>query len=107
VPTQDIVLGLYYMTRSRPSARQRLSLAVRRKSESRTIKGKLNFASITARIGGERIETTVGAYCLRYRPANDSVQRDQPGHEEKELANLIDVSYRLAGKKQLSFWPTA
>jgi len=102
VPTQDIVLGLYYMTRDRLHARGsgRLfssPLEVRIAYDQ----GEIDIqAAITVRIDGERIDTTVGRILLY-----DVVPTIIPFKEvnrvmkKKELANLIDVSYRLAGNK--------
>jgi DNA-directed RNA polymerase subunit beta' len=71
-PTQDIVLGLYYMTRERPFARGEYSRASRRVT-SRDVysspdevrmaydAGEVDLhARIKCRIDGKRIETTVG-----------------------------------------------
>jgi DNA-directed RNA polymerase subunit beta' len=102
VPTQDIVLGLYYMTRERLNAKGSGRLFSNPTEVSIAYdQGEVDLqAPVTVRIGGERIETTVGRVLLY-----DVVPEVIPFREvnrvmkKKELANLIDVSYRLAGNK--------
>jgi DNA-directed RNA polymerase subunit beta' len=102
VPTQDIVLGLYYMTRERLNAKGTGGVFAN-PQEVRIAydQGEVDLrASITVRINGERIGTTVGRVLLY-----DVVPPVIPFKEvnrvmkKKELANLIDMSYRLAGNK--------
>ncbi len=102
VPTQDIVLGLYYMTRERLNAKGTGGVFAN-PQEVRIAydQGEVDLrASITVRINGERIGTTVGRVLLYdvvppvipFREVNRVMKK-------KELANLIDMSYRLAGNK--------
>ncbi len=102
VPTQDIVLGLYYMTRERPNVKGTGQLFANL-SEVRIAydQGELDLqAVISVRVNGERPETTVGRVLLY-----DVVPSEIPFKEvnrvmkKKELGNLIDLSYRLAGNK--------
>ncbi|HID97986.1 MAG TPA: DNA-directed RNA polymerase subunit beta', partial [Thermodesulfobacteriaceae bacterium] len=103
VATQDIVLGIYFMTRERPGT----------KGEGRTFVSKeevlLAFnadvvhlqARIKARIRGELVDTTVGRVIL-----SDILPEEVPFSiinktmRKKDLARLIDASYRLAGSKR-------
>ncbi len=102
VPTQDIVLGLYYMTRDRLHAKgsgRLFSSPV----EVRIAydQGEVDIqAPVTVRINGERIDTTVGRVLL-YEVVPDVIPFKEVNRvmKKKELANLIDVSYRLAGNK--------
>ena len=57
-------------------------------------------APITVRINGERVETTVGRV-LVYEIVPPMIPFKEVNRvmKKKELANLIDVSYRLAGNK--------
>jgi DNA-directed RNA polymerase subunit beta' len=103
VPTQDIVLGLYYMTRERPGAKGtgRVCANVQ---EVRIAydQGELDLqAHISVRINGERVETTVGRV-LMYEVVPPMIPFSEVNRvmKKKELANLIDVSYRLAGNKE-------
>ena len=102
VPTQDIVLGLYYMTRERPDANGtgRLFADV---EEVRIAydQGEVDLqAQITVRIDGERTGTTVGRI-LVYEVVPSAIPFKEINRvmKKKDLANLIDLSYRLAGNK--------
>ncbi len=103
VPTQDIVLGLYYMTRERPNARGAGRVCANMQ-EARIAydQGELDLqARISVRINGERVETTVGRV-LMYEVVPPVIPFSEVNRvmKKKELANLIDVSYRLAGNKE-------
>ena len=103
VPTQDIVLGLYYMTRERLNARGTGRVFANRE-EARIAydQGDVDLqARVTVRIGKERIETTVGRILLyEVAPPEIPFQELNRVMKKKELANLIDLSYRLAGNKE-------
>ena len=102
-PSQDIVLGLYYMTRSYPlvpgtgmvlSGREE----VRRAYDS----GEVSLhAIVKVRMNGELVETTVGRVIL-----NEIVPEEIPFRHVNRVMNnraleeLIDQSYRLAGIKK-------
>ena len=102
VPTQDIVLGLYYMTRERPNARG-IDHPFANVQEVRIAydQGEVDLqARITVRINKERIETTVGRILLyEVVPPEIPFQEVNRVMKKKELANLIELSYRLAGNK--------
>ena len=103
VPTQDIVLGIYYMTRERPGSKGEGSLfsgpgEVRIAYDS----GQLDLqAGIRVRLNGEVRETTTGRMLLwEVVPEElgfDSVNRTMT---KKELKNLIAMCYRWAGTKK-------
>jgi DNA-directed RNA polymerase subunit beta' len=102
VPTQDIVLGLYYMTRERPNARGTGQLfanaqEVRIAFDQDAVDLQ---AAVTVRVDKERLETTVGRVLL-YEIAPPEIPFKEMNRvmKKKELANLIDLSYRLAGNK--------
>src|SRR6185369_14476800 len=113
IPSQDIVLGLYYMTRDRPFT----------KGEYKEMKKKGDFpqgvysspeevrmaydhgevdlqAKIRCRVRGERVDTTVGRVILSeaipdaipYKLVNRILGK-------KQLADLIDACYRTCGQK--------
>jgi DNA-directed RNA polymerase subunit beta' len=102
VPSQDIVLGCYYMTCSRPFA----------KGEGMTFSSPMELraaydaeevslhAAVRCRMGGKTENTTVGRV-LMYEIIPDSVPFSAVNKVmgKKELANLIDRCYRATGQK--------
>src|SRR3989454_5814793 len=102
VPTQDIVLGLYYMTRDRLHSKGTGRL-MSNPTEVRVAydQGEVDLqAPVTVRINGERVDTTVGRVLLYdIVPSVIPFKEVNRVMKKKELANLIDVSYRLAGNK--------
>jgi len=102
VPTQDIVLGLYYMTRQRRGAQ----------GEGRVFSGfdevRMAYdqnvvdlhAAIKVRHKSERIETTVGRVLL-YEVVPDEVEFDHVNKvmNKRALGDLVDVVYRASGNK--------
>jgi DNA-directed RNA polymerase subunit beta' len=102
VPSQDIVLGLYYMTRERPQAHG----AGRRFSSPQEVRiaydqGEVDLqAPINVRYGNERLETTVGRVLL-YEIVPEQIPFSQVNRvmKKKELGSLIDLAYRYAGNK--------
>jgi DNA-directed RNA polymerase subunit beta' len=116
VPTQDIVLGLYYLTRERPFARgegrvfsspeevrmaydngeAHLQARITCRMPARSEKGK---GGPTA-VGGERVETTVGRVLLsEILPEEIPFTAINKVMDKRQLANLVDVCYRVAGNK--------
>jgi DNA-directed RNA polymerase subunit beta' len=125
VPTQDMVLGLYYMTRERPLAQGegkffaspeevriaydhgeidlharitvRMPVAAPEAAPEGNGKGKSKKASVPT---SERVETTVGRVLL-YEIVPEEVPFAEVNKtlKKKELGNLIDVVYRRAGNK--------
>jgi len=103
VPSQDIVLGLYYMTRERPFGKGE------GKVFSSPIEVHYAFDSgvvglqtrIKCRINGKVWDTTVGRALL-----SEIVPTEIPFNVynkvlgKKDLAELIDVCYRLTGNKK-------
>ena len=102
VPTQDIVLGLYYMTRERLSAKgPHRIFANAEEVRIAYDQGEVGLqVPIAVRINKERIETTVGRVLL-YEVVPPIIPFKEVNRvmKKKELANLIDISYRLAGNK--------
>ena len=103
VPTQDIVLGLYYMTRERPSAKGTGRIfASSQEVRIAYDQGELDLqARINVRMNGTRVETTTGRVLI-YEVVPPVIPFSELNRvmKKKELANLIDVSYRLAGNKE-------
>ena len=101
-PSQDIVLGLYWMTRIRPGAKGTGSkfnsvIEAQYAYESGVVDLQ---AACKVRIDGKLRETSVGRSILA-----DVVPREVPFEEtnvvmnKKQIANLIDKTFRLAGAK--------
>jgi DNA-directed RNA polymerase subunit beta' len=102
VPSQDIVLGLYYMTRERPFAlgegqrygsTDELWLAW----EAREVDLQ---AAVKVRIDGKMVDTTVGRVLLaHYCPKVLPFQNFNKVMKKKDISNLIDECFRVAGNK--------
>ncbi len=103
VPSQDIVLGLYYMTRERPFG----------KGEGKLFSSptEVHFAydtgivgiqsKIRCRIQGKVVETTVGRVLLsEVVPAEIPFSAYNKVLGKKDLAELIDQCYRFTGNKK-------
>jgi DNA-directed RNA polymerase beta' subunit len=105
VPTQDIVLGLYYLTRE--SADPKLTERPRVFSDPSEVRvaydgGVVDLHErIVLRVDGERVRATVGRIIL-----SEIVPDEIPFSvynrvmKKKELANLIDEAYRRCGDKK-------
>jgi len=103
VPTQDIVLGIYYMTRDRPFVKGEGKVfssleEVRIAYDA----GEVDLhARMKARVNGELVETTVGRILLReIIPEEIPFSMINKVMKKNELANLIDYSYRYCGEKK-------
>ena len=103
VPSQDIVLGLYYMTRERPYA----------KGEGKTFSNPVEVqfayesgvvslqAKIKTRIAGKMVETTVGRAILsQIVPTEIPFSAYNKVLGKKDLAELIDTCFRYTGNKK-------
>jgi DNA-directed RNA polymerase subunit beta' len=103
VPTQDIVLGCYYMTRLKPFARgEGMTFSgpdeVRAAYDADVVEMQ---AQVKCRIQGKLEETTVGRV-LMYDIIPDSMPFSLVNKVmgKKELASLIDRCYRISGQKE-------
>ncbi len=101
-PTQDIVLGLYYMTRVRPGAKGtgRAFGSIQEVLYAYDT-GVIDIqAACKVRINNKVQQTSVGRALLA-----DAVPREVPFEvanqvmDKKQLAKLVDASFRLAGGK--------
>ncbi|MFZ4712770.1 MAG: DNA-directed RNA polymerase subunit beta' [Bacteriovoracaceae bacterium] len=102
VPSQDIVLGMYYMSRIRPFARGYDKIfASKEEAQFAYHTGNLHLqAPIKIRLDGKLIETTVGRSfiydvvptCIKYNDINKMLNK-------KELTKLIDLAYRRGTEK--------
>ena len=103
VPSQDIVLGLYYMTRERPFAKGEGKVF----SSPAEVQFALDSGIITiqtkikCRVSGKLEDTTTGRALL-----SEIVPKEIPFKVynktlgKKDLAELIDVCFRLTGNKK-------
>jgi DNA-directed RNA polymerase subunit beta' len=102
IPSQDIVLGIYYLTRAKSGVKgEGMVFAdpgeVRSALDSQAVD---LHAKIKVRIGGEMKETTVGRVVLHeVIPETISFDAVNKVMNKKELANLINHCYRTRGDK--------
>jgi DNA-directed RNA polymerase subunit beta' len=102
VPSQDIVLGLYYMTRERPGAKgQGKAFSSSKEVRIAYDAGELDLhASIKVRMNGNLLETTTGRVILsEILPEALPFSWVNKVMSKKELRTLINESYRRAGIK--------
>ena len=103
VPTQDMVLGIYYMTRDRQQVKGEGGI-FSSPAEVRVAydHNEVNLhAIIRVRINGELVETTVGRVLLKeILPDEIPFSTINTVMNKKELANLIDYCYRVCGDKK-------
>ncbi|MBX5480921.1 MAG: DNA-directed RNA polymerase subunit beta' [Myxococcaceae bacterium] len=103
VPTQDMVLGLYYMTRPREFAKgEGHVFASPEEVRAAYDHGEVHLqAKIICRIDGNRYETTTGRVLLwEVVPRKLTFDAINKVMDKKQLGNLIDLCYRLTGEKE-------
>jgi DNA-directed RNA polymerase subunit beta' len=103
VPSQDIVLGIYYMTKERPLAKGEGKIfASAAEVQMAYDAGAVELHSrIRARMDGRLYETTVGRVILReVLPPEIPFEAINKVMKKKDLAGLIDRCYRTASIKQ-------
>lgn len=101
-PSQDIVLGIYWMTRIRPGAKGtgKIFSSAQDVIYAYQMGGLDLQAAIECRIQGQRVKTSVGRAIL-----SDIVPSDVPFEKynkvlnKKTLAELIDNTFRVSGGK--------
>jgi DNA-directed RNA polymerase subunit beta' len=102
VPSQDIVLGIYYLTRSKSHARgEGMVFSSPEEVRSAFDSGAIDLhARVKVRLDGQRKETTPGRMLL-YEIIPEEIPFDMINAvmNKKELANLIDFCYRSCGDK--------
>ncbi|MFT3843127.1 MAG: DNA-directed RNA polymerase subunit beta' [Myxococcaceae bacterium] len=103
VPTQDMVLGIYYMTRPREFAPGE-GMTFSSPDEVRSAydqKAVHLQAKIKCRIDGKIHETTTGRVLLwEVVPRRVGFEAVNKVLDKKSLGNLIDLCYRLTGEKE-------
>ncbi|MRR16335.1 MAG: DNA-directed RNA polymerase subunit beta' [Deltaproteobacteria bacterium] len=102
IPSQDIVLGIYYMTRAKKDVKgEGMIFSGPEEVRSAVDAGAIDLhARIKVRINGELKETTAGRVIL-FEIIPEEIDFDAINKlmNKKELANLIDHCYRLCGDK--------
>ncbi len=103
MPSQDIVLGIYYMTRSRPGATGEGRVFKDRSEVMMAYElGQVDLqAKIHCRLFGKRMETSVGRILLsEVVPSDIPFDYYNKTMAKKDLAELLDSCYRLMGPKR-------
>src|SRR5574338_518777 len=103
VPTQDMVLGIYYMTRPREFAKgEGRVFASPEEVRAAYDHGEVELqAKVWVRMDGARVETTVGRVLLYdIVPKRLSFESVNKVMDKKQLQGLIDLTYRLCGEKE-------
>ncbi len=109
VPSQDMVLGIYYMTRDRAFVRgtgkafsSREEVRIAYDSGEVDLQAKIRVRMVTVQDGlPERIESTVGRVLLReVVPESIPFEYINRVMTKKQVGELIDASFRLAGNKE-------
>jgi len=102
IPSQDIVLGIYYMTRAKKDVKgEGMIFSGPEEVRSALDAGAIDLhAKIRVRVDSELKETTAGRIIL-YEIIPEEINFDAINKlmNKKELANLIDHCYRLCGDK--------
>ncbi|NBX71723.1 DNA-directed RNA polymerase subunit beta' [bacterium] len=107
VPSQDVVLGLYYMTRLNPMAEGAGAIFADEKEVERAFQSKVAHlhAPIKVRLSrlldkGRIVDTTVGRVLLsQVLPDSMSFDAVNKVFVKKEISHLIKECYRLCGLK--------
>lgn len=103
VATQDIVLGIYYMTRERINVPGEGKVFAKRDEVIMAwATGAVHLqAKIKVRIDGKVWDTTVGRVILSdYLPEEVPFEAVNKTMRKKDIAKLIDISFRKAGAKK-------
>ncbi len=102
VPSQDMVLGCYYLTKRRPGARGEGKIfsgpdEVRVAYDHKAV---AKHAAIKVRIDGKMYDTTVGRILMsEILPEGVPFELVNTEMNKKQIARLIDMSYRQAGAR--------
>ncbi|MCD6569797.1 MAG: DNA-directed RNA polymerase subunit beta', partial [Deltaproteobacteria bacterium] len=103
VPTQDIVLGVYYLTRERPHAKGEGMIF----SGPDEVRSALDAGVVShhargkVRIDGKLVDTTVGRVIFsEIVPDEIPFETINKPMTKKALADLVDISFKMAGDKK-------
>ncbi|HLO25441.1 MAG TPA: DNA-directed RNA polymerase subunit beta', partial [Geobacteraceae bacterium] len=110
VPSQDMVLGIYYMTREKPfvpgegkifSSPAEVRIAFDAGEVNLQARIKVRMKNLETDEKPQLIETTTGRIILReILPETVPFTAINKVMTKKELTNLVDICYRLAGNKE-------
>jgi DNA-directed RNA polymerase subunit beta' len=103
VPTQDIVLGCYYISRERPFAKgEGMVFASTDEVRQAYDAGVIDLqARIKVRMDGKLVETVVGRVMIyEIIPGKVPFSAVNRVLDKKSLAQLIDTCYRIGGQKR-------
>jgi DNA-directed RNA polymerase subunit beta' len=103
LPTQDIVLGLYYMSRERPYAKgEGKAFSSLEEVKMAYLLGEVELhARIKVKLDGKVVDTTVGRVLLKeILPEEIPFELVNRVMDKKAITNLIDYTYRVAGEKK-------
>jgi len=110
VPSQDMVLGAYYMTRERIGAKgektvfaspDEVRIAFDHSEADMQARIKVRMKNLYTDEKPQLVDTTVGRIILReILPEQVPFSAVNKVMNKKELSNLIDICYRLAGNKE-------
>jgi DNA-directed RNA polymerase subunit beta' len=103
IPTQDIVLGLYYMTRERyGAAGEGFMFSSPEEARIAYDHGAVHLQSrVKLRINGQIVDTTIGRILVsELLPEKIPFSLVNKELSKKELSFLIDYTYRHAGTKE-------
>ncbi|MAU07890.1 MAG: DNA-directed RNA polymerase subunit beta', partial [Deltaproteobacteria bacterium] len=99
-PTQDMVLGLYWITRERPGVTGEGKIFTgKAEVQAAYDHGKVDLhARIILRLDGQRVESTVGRVLLsQVIPKEVPYEFINRHLKKKQMSELVDVAYRTAG----------
>ena len=102
-PTQDIVLGIYYLTREKPDAKGEGMVFYGPDEVRAAYDGGVAsiHARIKVRMEGKFVETTVGRIIFRdIVPAEITFDSINKPMTKKALGELVDTCFSLAGDKK-------
>ena len=102
VPTQDIVLGCYYMTRERPGvAGTGMVFSSINEARAAYDHGIVSIqAAIECKVEGQRVKTTLGRLLMyEIMPKDLAFDLVNKVMDKKALGSLIDSCYRQCGQK--------
>jgi len=103
VPTQDIVLGLYYLTRNRPGVKgEGKSFGSTDEVRAAYDAGEVHLqAAIKVKMDGALVDTSVGRIIVKeILPPSIRFDEINKVMDKKRLADLIDICYRRSGSKE-------
>jgi DNA-directed RNA polymerase subunit beta' len=103
IPTQDMVLGIYYLTRERPNAKGEGKVFSTPEEVIMAYEtGNISLqAKIKVRINGKLEETTTGRVLLyEIVPHAIDFEYINKTMDKKSIGNLVDRCYRMGGQKE-------